>query len=180
MMHQGFACAQPARYLPASHAAHRRLQGSSCLPATSENVGPMKQDFSSGVCLAGAQVPSGKHLVGGQAVHRQRAGGSKALGWASPGEHLFLFFDRRENLREKYGWKIVIDVHGRRRVHSLLGFCWLSLKRGELFYIIIIICKQTCFSRDAVGIISTNYGGHRNFLIAHKSRNDENTRLSSW
>ena len=36
-----------------------------------------------------------------------------------------------------------------------------------MFYIIIIICKQTTFSRDAVD--STNYGWHRNFWIAQKS-----------
>ena len=116
-MHEGFTnrglradYTRHARCVPASHAAHRRRAGVAHTHTT-------KQDCSSGC----AHAPSGKRVGGGQAecmwhvvsvqaVHRHRIGPSQAR-----------CLDERENLGGKYGWIIVIDVHGRKKVHSLLA-----------------------------------------------------------
>ena len=61
--------------------------------------------------LEEAHALHGRGLGGGHAARRQYRPG-------------LVFFDGRENLGGKYGWKIVIDVHGRKRVHSLLACKW--------------------------------------------------------
>jgi len=60
-----------------------------------------------------------RHVAGTCEAGRQQAGSAQASAEPLPGPHLF--FDERKKFGGKYGWKIVIDVHGRKRVHSLLA-----------------------------------------------------------
>ena len=71
-------------------------------------------------------------IDGGQAAHGLVTG----LVWAPPrplsGPSQPRFFDKRENLRGKYGQEIVLDVHGRKRVHLFIHEYKESRSRGEL------------------------------------------------
>ena len=54
-------------------------------------------------------------------VHERRAGSLHAVRSCRMGPSQARCFDERENLGGKYGWKFVIDVHGRKRVHYFLA-----------------------------------------------------------
>ena len=66
------------------------------------------------VCVLEAPM---RHVAGTCEAGRQHAGG--ALAWAEPlpGTHLYVFFDKRKNL----GWKIVINIHGRKHGSFFVG-----------------------------------------------------------
>ena len=76
-MHQRFPYALPAHRMnaagPPLHAVHRRRPGTFRPQSTSENVGPTKQDCSSGKCMGGGQA---------ECMWRTR------VGWAPPRRNL--------------------------------------------------------------------------------------------
>ena len=81
-MDQGCACAPPVRRLGAACLHPRPRPGHAIPPATSEKVGPMKQDYS----IDGGQAAHGQRTGRALAAHRLGMGPSQATPVSLPGE----------------------------------------------------------------------------------------------
>ena len=111
--------------LPTSQATPRPLLGVACPPATSEKVGPTKQDYS----IDGGQAAHGPRMSHAQAWYGPLPGPSLATPGPLLGPSQARCFDERENLGGQNGWKFKKSMPGK-------GFiiCWLSKNNNNINY----------------------------------------------
>jgi len=124
------ACPPHGHCLPAACAPPRHLALACCppvycLPATSLNVLPRKHLHAGGVRVSTTWEAHGRHVAGAWQARSRHMAGSWAHAkctpiWILKGWKIWEEI-RQENLLDFVAMKIVIDVHGRKRVHSMLA-----------------------------------------------------------